>query len=103
MAQGVHDGQEAGAGFVKDVYFSFLIASIEERVRVIQGAQLDVEGSGVHGQKLDFGVIKFSVPGFVFFCAVFHISDDVFTDEAYGFLQVTGEVVECSQGHHAGR
>lgn len=43
------------------------------------------------------------MPGFVFFCAAFHLPDDVFTDEAYGLLQVAGEVVECGQGHHAGR
>ena len=29
MAQGVHDVQEAGAGFVENVYFSFFIGSVE--------------------------------------------------------------------------
>ena len=62
MAQGVHDVQEAGAGFVKDVYFSFLIASVEEGVLVIQGAQLDVEGSGGHSKELDFRIINFPLP-----------------------------------------
>lgn len=59
MTQGVHDVQKAGAGFVKDVYFSFLIASVEEGVLVIQGAQLDVEGSGGHSKELDFRIINF--------------------------------------------
>ena len=62
MAQGVHDVQEAGAGFVEDVYFSFFIASVEEGVLVIQGAQLDVEGSGGHGKELDFRIINFPLP-----------------------------------------
>ena len=35
MAQGVHDVQEAGAGFVENVHFSFFIASVEEGVLVI--------------------------------------------------------------------
>lgn len=59
MTQGVHDVQKAGAGFVKDVYFSFLIASVEEGALVIQGAQLDVEGSGGHSKELDFRIINF--------------------------------------------
>ena len=62
MAQGVHDVQKAGAGFVKNVYFSFLIASVEEGVLVIQGAQLDVEGSGGHSKELDFRIINFPLP-----------------------------------------
>ena len=62
MAQGVHNVQEAGAGFVKDVYFSFFIASVEEGVLVIQGAQLDVEGSGGHSKELDFRIINFPLP-----------------------------------------
>lgn len=62
MAQGVHDVQEAGAGFVKDVYFSFFIASVEEGVLVIQGAQLDVEGPGGHGKELDFRIINYPLP-----------------------------------------
>ena len=62
MAEGVHDVQKAGAGFVKDVYFSFFIASVEEGVLVIQGAQLDVEGSGCHGKELDFRIINFPLP-----------------------------------------
>lgn len=62
MAQGVHDVQEAGAGFVEDVYFSFFIASVEEGVLVIQGAQLDVEGSGGHSKELDFRIINFPLP-----------------------------------------
>lgn len=62
MAQGVHDVQKAGAGFVEDVYFSFFIASVEERVLVIQGAQLYVEGTGAHGEELDFRIINFPLP-----------------------------------------
>lgn len=62
MAQGVHDVQKAGAGFVENVHFSFFIASIEEGVWVIQGAQLDVEGSGAHGEELDFRIINFPLP-----------------------------------------
>lgn len=62
MAQGVHDVQKAGAGFVKDVYFSFFIASVEEGAPVIQGAQLDVEGSGGHSKELDFRIINFPLP-----------------------------------------
>lgn len=42
------------------------------------------------------------MPDFAFLCAAFHLSDDVFTDEAYGFLQVAGEVVEGGKGHYAG-
>lgn len=62
MAQGVHDVQEAGAGFVENVHLSFFIASVEEGVWVIQGAQLDVEGSGGHGKELDFRIINFPLP-----------------------------------------
>ena len=62
MAQGVHDVQKAGAGFVEDVYFSFFIASVEEGVLVIQGAQLYVEGTGAHGEELDFRIINFPLP-----------------------------------------
>lgn len=62
MAQGVHDVQKAGAGFVEDVYFSFFIASVEERVLVIQGAQLYVEGTGAHGEEMDFRIINFPLP-----------------------------------------
>lgn len=62
MAQGVHDVQKAGAGFVKDVHFSFFIASVEEGAWVIQGAQLDVEGSGGHSEELDFRIINFPLP-----------------------------------------
>lgn len=62
MAQGVHDVQEAGAGFVEDVDLPFFIASVEEGVLVIQGAQLDVEGSGGHSKELDFRIINFPLP-----------------------------------------
>lgn len=62
MAQGVHDVQKAGAGFVENVHLSFFIASVEEGVLVIQGAQLDVEGSGGHGKELDFRIINFPLP-----------------------------------------
>lgn len=62
MTQGIHDVQKAGAGFVEDVYFSFFIASVEEGVLVIQGAQLDVEGSGGHSKELDFRIINFPLP-----------------------------------------
>lgn len=62
MAQGVHDVQKAGAGFVEDVDLSFFIASVEEGVLVIQGAQLDVEGTGAHGEELDFRIINFPLP-----------------------------------------
>lgn len=62
MAQGVHNVQKAGAGFVEDVYFSFFIASVEEGVLVIQGAQLDVEGTRAHGEELDFRIINFPLP-----------------------------------------
>ena len=62
MTQGVHDVQKAGAGFVEDVDLSFFIASIEEGVLIIQGAQLDVEGSGAHGEELDFRIINFPLP-----------------------------------------
>lgn len=62
MAQGVHDVQKAGAGFVENVYFSFFIASVEEGTLVIQGAQLDVEGSGGHSKELDLRIINFPLP-----------------------------------------
>lgn len=62
MAEGVHNIQEAGTGFVEDVYFSFFIGSVEEGAPVIQGAQLDVEGSGGHGKELDFRIINFPLP-----------------------------------------
>lgn len=62
MAQGVHDVQKAGAGFVEDVDLSFFIASVEKGALVIQGAQLDVEGSGGHGKELDFRIINFPLP-----------------------------------------
>lgn len=62
MAEGVHDVQKAGAGFVENVHFSFFIGSVEEGALVIQGAQLDVEGSGGHGKELDFRIINFPLP-----------------------------------------
>lgn len=62
MAEGVHDVQKAGAGFVEDVNLPFFISSVEEGVLVIQGAQLDVEGSGGHSKELDFRIINFSLP-----------------------------------------
>lgn len=34
----------------------------EYSVFVIQGAQLDVEGSGGHGKELDFRIINFLLP-----------------------------------------
>lgn len=64
---------------------------------------MDVEGAGGHGQELDFGVIKFPMPAPGFFCAAFHLPDDVFTNQANGLVQITSEVVERGQGHHAGR
>lgn len=62
MAEGVHDVQKAGAGFVENVHLSLFIASVEEGILVIQGAQLDVEGSGGHGKELDFRIINFPLP-----------------------------------------
>lgn len=62
MAQGVHNVQEAGTGFVENVHFSFFIGSVEEGVLVIQSAQLDVEGSGAHSKELDFRIINFPLP-----------------------------------------
>ncbi len=62
MAEGVHDVQKAGAGFVENIHFPFFIGSVEEGALVIQGAQLDVEGSGGHGKELDFRIINFPLP-----------------------------------------
>ena len=62
MAEGVHDVQKAGAGFVENVHFSLFIGSVEEGALVIQGAQLDVEGSGAHSKELDFRIINFPLP-----------------------------------------
>lgn len=103
MAQGIHDVQKAGTGFVENVHFSFFIGSVEEGAWVIEGTQLDVEGSGGHGQELDFRVIKFPMPVSGFFSAAFHLADDVFTNQANGLVQIASEVVERGQGHHAGR
>lgn len=80
MAQGIHDVQKAGTGFVENVHFSFFIGSVEEGAWVIQSAQLDVEGAGGHGQELDCRVIKFPMPVSGFFSAAFHLADDVFTN-----------------------
>lgn len=102
MAQGIHDVQKAGTGFVENVHFSFFIGSVEEGAWVIQSAQLDVEGTGAHGQELDFRVIKFPMPVSGFFSAAFHRADDVFTNQANGLVQIASEVVERGQGHHAG-
>lgn len=102
MAQGVHDVQKAGAGFVENVHFPFFIGSVEEGVLVIQGAQLDVEGTGAHGEELDVGIIKFPLPSAGLGGAVFYFPDDVLANEAEGFFQVLGEVIEGGKGHHAG-
>lgn len=102
MAQGVHDVQKAGAGFVEDVDLPFFIASVEEGVLVIQGAQLDVEGTGAHGEELDGGIIKFPLPSAGLGGAVFYFPDDVLANEAEGLFQVLGEVIEGGKGHHAG-
>ena len=80
MAQGIHDVQKAGTGFVENVHFSFFIGSVEEGAWVIQGAQLDVEGAGGHGQELDFRVIKFPLPSAGLERAVIYFPDDVFAD-----------------------
>lgn len=37
-----------------------------------------------------------------FFSAAFHLADDVFTNQANGLVQIASEVVERTQGHHAG-
>lgn len=103
MAQGVHDVQEAGAGFVENVHFPFFIGSVEEGALVIQGAQLDVEGTGAHGEELDVGIIKFPLPSAGLGRAVFYFPDDVLANEAEGFFQVLGEVIEGGKGHHARR
>ena len=103
MAEGVHDVQKAGAGFVENVHLSFFIASVEEGVWVIQGAQLDVEGSGGHSEELDWGIIKFSLSSAGLGGAVFYFPDDVLANEAEGFFQVLGEVIEGGKGHHARR
>lgn len=42
-----------------------------------------------------------SVSGF--FSAAFYLADDVFTNQANGLVQIASEVVERTQGHHAGR
>ena len=102
MAQGIHDVQKAGTGFVENVHFSFFIGSVEEGAWVIQGAQLDVEGTGAHGEELDWGIIKFPLPSAGLERAVIYFLDDVFANEAEGFIQVLGEVIEGGKGHHAG-
>lgn len=102
MAQGIHDVQKAGTGFVENVHFSFFIGSVEEGTWVIQGAQLDVEGTGAHGEELDWGIIKFPLPFAGLERAVIYFPDDVFANEAEGFIQVLGEVIEGGKGHHAG-
>jgi hypothetical protein len=50
MAQGIHDVQKAGTGFVENVRFSFFIASVEERVWVVEGTQLEGD---VRRQKIE--------------------------------------------------
>lgn len=49
-AQGIHDVQKAGTGFVENVHFSFFIGSVEEGAWVIQGAQLEGD---VRRQKIE--------------------------------------------------
>ena len=50
MAQGIHDVQQAGTGFVENVHFSFFIGSVEEGAWVIQGPQLEGD---VRRQKIE--------------------------------------------------
>lgn len=50
MAQGIHDVQKAGTGFVENVHFSVFIGSAEEGAWVIQGAQLEGD---VRRQKIE--------------------------------------------------
>lgn len=50
MAQGIHDVQQAGTGFVENVHFSFFIGSVEEGAWVIQSAQQEGD---VRRQKIE--------------------------------------------------
>lgn len=50
MAQGIHDVQKAGTGFVENVHFSVFIGSAEEGAWVIRGAQLEGD---VRRQKIE--------------------------------------------------